>query len=155
MFKKLRARLRSNRGETLTEVLIALLVSSLALVMLALMVQSTNAIVQRSKDVMKKYMKANNVVVEKADSLPGGGSDDDSDDPESETGDEPGEVEDDSPAVSSSSGSVQFLAKSSSDAAGSEHLTKLTDDSGESISVVYFMNNTMPDEPVVSYKKGS
>lgn len=154
--KKMKARLRDDRGESLAEVLIALLVSSLALVMLALMVQSTNAMVQMSKDSMHRYMKANNGVVEKTGEVPAGGSDGAPEETTPETGpdaegdEEPGHAA----VVSVSSGSLQFLTKPSSDS-GNERLTKLTDESSDSISVVYYINDAVPHASVVSYKKGS
>ena len=55
MSKKWREKLHSRAGETITEVLIALLVSALALTMLATMISSTVSMIQQSKESMKNY----------------------------------------------------------------------------------------------------
>ena len=51
-------KLRSRVGETLTETLVALLISSLALLMLAGAVTSATRVVTRSKDKMNEYYAA-------------------------------------------------------------------------------------------------
>lgn len=51
----LRAKLKSNSGESLAEVLIALLVSALALVMLASMISSSFSIIKSSRAKLKDY----------------------------------------------------------------------------------------------------
>lgn len=71
MLKRLRSRLRNNRGESLTEVLVAVLISSIALLMLASMVGTTQDLVRRSKEATQNYVSASNLLVEK------GGDDDD------------------------------------------------------------------------------
>ena len=48
-------KLKSNAGETLAEVLIALLISSLAILMLAGMISSSSGIILRSEAAMKAY----------------------------------------------------------------------------------------------------
>lgn len=52
-------KLKSQVGESIAEVLIALLISSLALVMLASMISSTTSMVSRGKSAMKEYYACN------------------------------------------------------------------------------------------------
>ena len=52
-------KINSQAGETIAEVLVALLISSVALVMLAGMIASTTNLVTRSKSKMEAYYKAN------------------------------------------------------------------------------------------------
>lgn len=49
----------SNKGESIAETLIALLIASVALVMLASMIQSTNSLVLTSENKMNEYYEAN------------------------------------------------------------------------------------------------
>ena len=53
-------KLKSQKGETIAEVLIALLISSLALVMLASMISSTERIVTSSTKKMAEYYEVSN-----------------------------------------------------------------------------------------------
>ena len=62
MKTKLKKRLRSQAGETIAEVLIALLISVLALTMLAMMISSTVGLVNRSKEKMNEYYDQNAVL---------------------------------------------------------------------------------------------
>ena len=62
MVKQVKKKLKSYRGETIAEVLIALLISSIALVMLASMISATVNLVTKSKEKMKDYYKANSVL---------------------------------------------------------------------------------------------
>ena len=59
MKPKLLKLLKSKAGESISEVLIALLISSLALVMLASMISSTNSMVGKSKSKMEEYYSQN------------------------------------------------------------------------------------------------
>ncbi|MBP5156060.1 MAG: hypothetical protein J6252_05705 [Clostridia bacterium] len=61
--KKAAARMKSKRGETIAEVLAALLVSSLAIVTLAVMISSASSLVNKSRDGMKAYVAGENTVV--------------------------------------------------------------------------------------------
>ena len=56
---ELRKKLHSQSGETIGETLVALLISSLALVMLASMITSTVNLVTKSETKMNDYYKAN------------------------------------------------------------------------------------------------
>ena len=62
MRKAFLKKLRNRAGETLTETLVALLIASLALVMLASMISSTTRIVTQSKTRLETYYKNNNQV---------------------------------------------------------------------------------------------
>ncbi len=149
MKKKLKSRLRSKRGESLGEVLIAILIASLALVMLASMIQSTNDIVRTSKNAMKKYLTANNALVEKLDATPEGHSG-------GESGDDSGDVSEEGEGAGAviAEGSLEFTMMHSDDSMLKAAL--LTDESESSkIAVVYYINQTVSNVPVVSYKKGS
>lgn len=55
----LQKKLRSTAGETIAEVLISLLIASVALMMLATMISSTVNLVMTSKDTIKKYYDDN------------------------------------------------------------------------------------------------
>ena len=55
MKRRIRKKLKSQAGESIGEVLIALLISSLALVMLASMISATNNMVKNSDTAMKDY----------------------------------------------------------------------------------------------------
>ena len=62
MKNKFLKKLKSNHGESIAEVLVALLISSLALVMLASMISTTASLTLRSKDRMTDYYKANTIL---------------------------------------------------------------------------------------------
>ena len=70
--KELRRRvlrkLGGRKGETLAEVLIALLIAALALTMLASTIASSSKIILRSKDKMESYYDKNNEMAEMAES---------------------------------------------------------------------------------------
>ena len=59
---KLRAKLKSRAGETLAEVLIALLVSTVAVVMLASMITSSVKIILKSSETMKAYYEDTSLI---------------------------------------------------------------------------------------------
>ena len=61
--KKIRRKLHSNRGESLSETLVAVLLITLALTMLAAMISSTASLVKTSEKKMNDYYK-NNVQLE-------------------------------------------------------------------------------------------
>lgn len=61
-YKRIRKKLKSDAGESISEVLVALLISSLALVMLASMISTTQRIVSTSKEKMNQYYEANQVL---------------------------------------------------------------------------------------------
>ena len=64
MKKQLKAKLRSRSGETIAETLIALLISALALVMLAGAVDAAARIIMKSEAKMQAYYQANNDLAE-------------------------------------------------------------------------------------------
>ena len=59
MHKRIITKVKSRAGETIAEVLVALLISSVALVMLAGMIASTTSMVTQSKSKMEDYYEAN------------------------------------------------------------------------------------------------
>jgi len=61
--KKLFKKIKNNYGETIGETLVALLVSSLALVMLAGAIATTSGIITRSSDRIKEYYSRNEAVI--------------------------------------------------------------------------------------------
>lgn len=61
--KTVRNKLKSQRGETLAEVLIAVLVSSLGLTLLASMIAYSGDIIERSKKYYKAYVDRENALV--------------------------------------------------------------------------------------------
>ena len=56
-------KVRNTRGETISETLVALLIASLALVMLAGAITAANSIVRKSRDKLDDYYTANEVMV--------------------------------------------------------------------------------------------
>ena len=67
-------RLKSNKGESISEVLIALLVSALAIILLAGMINASTEMIQKSKAKMDKYVDAENGIVEQSADDPDTGS---------------------------------------------------------------------------------
>ena len=63
---KIVSKLKSRSGESIGEVLIALLVAAVGLVLLAGMIASTTNLVERSRNKMGDYVAADKVVVEKS-----------------------------------------------------------------------------------------
>ena len=63
MKTRLMKRLRSESGESIAEVLVALLIAAVALMMLAAMISSTVSIVNKSKTKMDEYYQ-NNAILE-------------------------------------------------------------------------------------------
>ena len=120
MRKKIRSRLKSNRGESLAEVLIAVMISALGLVLLASMINGAKEAVTRSKETVSTYMTANNRIVERTDGTSG-------------------------------SGTVGFALVED---IGTTEI-KLTDSSADTISVVYYINDTIHSCAVTSYKRDS
>ena len=53
--KKMMKKLKSQAGETIAEVLIALLISTIALLMLATMINSSANSIQKSRDILESY----------------------------------------------------------------------------------------------------
>ena len=64
MTKKAKAKLRGQIGETIAETLIAVLISALAMMMLAGSISTATRLILRSKEKMQQYYQ-NNAVVEK------------------------------------------------------------------------------------------
>ena len=66
MKHRLLAKLRSRAGDTIAELLIALLISSLAMVMLAGAVSSASNMIRRGNDAMTAYFTEDNAMAEQA-----------------------------------------------------------------------------------------
>lgn len=119
MMKKMRSRLRSQNGESISEVLVAVLVSMVALTMLALMITATTKMVIRSRTKMDEYVKGSNELVEK-----------------------------DGAALN---GTASFyLVKDETPI-----LIRLTDTSEDAIPTRYYVNDSLGNVTVISYKKGT
>ena len=63
MNDKIRKKLKSRSGESIGETLVALLISALALVMLAAAISAASGIVIRSRTKLDDYYKANETIV--------------------------------------------------------------------------------------------
>lgn len=61
---KLIKRIKSRSGETIAEVLVALLISALGIVLLAGMINSSTSMVTGSKDKIRSYVSADNELVD-------------------------------------------------------------------------------------------
>ena len=70
MKHRIKKKLASQAGESIGETLVALLISALALVMLAGAVSAGMRVVTNSKDKMDEYYKVNNAVVARETSAP-------------------------------------------------------------------------------------
>lgn len=70
MKHRIKKKLVSQAGESIGETLVALLISALALVMLAGAVSAGMRVVTNSKDKMDEYYKVNNAVVARATTAP-------------------------------------------------------------------------------------
>lgn len=56
-------KLKNHRGESIAEVLIALLVSSLGMLLLATMISASARVIRTSRDAMKNYMSSDNLII--------------------------------------------------------------------------------------------
>lgn len=72
MMDKIKNKLKSRAGESIAEVLVALLISSLALMMLAGLVSASARIVERSEGVVENYVSASNALVQHSGDGDGG-----------------------------------------------------------------------------------
>ncbi len=61
--KKLRRKLNSKRGESIAEVLVALLISSLGLALLAVMIASSVRMIETGRETVAEYVEAENALV--------------------------------------------------------------------------------------------
>ena len=68
MIKSIRKKLSGNQGDSIAEVLIALLISSLALVMLASMITSSSKMIISSKTKMEEYYSSSGALASPATS---------------------------------------------------------------------------------------
>ncbi len=68
MKARIRAKLRGGQGETLAEVLVALLIAALALTMLASVIATSSRMITQSKTTMKTYYDANDDLAKQTNS---------------------------------------------------------------------------------------
>lgn len=68
MNQNIEKKLRQQRGESIAETLIGLLISSLALLMLAGAITTATRIITQSKNVMRNYYEKNNDMIEEKNS---------------------------------------------------------------------------------------
>lgn len=59
LLERIRAKLRTRGGESITEVLVAVLISAVALTMLASMIAASTRLIQTSRSQMEKYYEGN------------------------------------------------------------------------------------------------
>lgn len=128
MIKKLKSRLRSQKGESIAEVLVAVLLSAVALTMLATMISATSKMVIRSKTLTKEYVKQNNLLVEKGSSTRTGTVEIKLVDPSTD---------------------IETAIKLYDDGNYKE------ESASTKIPVLYYINNRVGNVSVTSYKKGS
>ena len=74
MRKLLKEKLNSRKGESIGEVLVALLISALALVMLASMITASTRMIQSSRDKLNEYYLANNTLTDRPETGSGSGT---------------------------------------------------------------------------------
>lgn len=67
--KKLKQKLRSRAGESISETLVAVLISALALVMLAGAMSAATSVVNRSRDKLNEYYNGNETMMESGTEL--------------------------------------------------------------------------------------
>lgn len=127
---RLKAKLRGQSGETIAETLIALLISALALTMLAGAIGAAARVVTRSENKMQAYYQANNALA-----TPGLSNDTDDD------------TDDDTKVNVSTDTGTMAVAKSD----GSP--LALADEA--SLDIQYTSNNEFSAKPVVAYAKST
>ena len=123
--KKMKSRLRSKKGESIAEVLVAVLLSAIGLTMLATMISATSKMVIRSRNLTKEYVEQNNQLVEKAD-----------------TSTRTGSVQ------------VRRVDSTSPDGTPIKLYGVPTANEDYSIPVKYYVNSRVGNVEVTSYKKG-
>lgn len=64
LLKKVRNKIKNNNGESISEVLVALLISTLGLVMLATMITTSTKLVTRSEESMDQFVEAENALAD-------------------------------------------------------------------------------------------
>ena len=132
MKRKQKNKLLDHTGESIAETLVALLISALALVMLAAIITSSSNIIKRSRSKLDTYYSGNEYVAKMetvADT-----------DPEEGT---PTVTDPDEGVTSQASGTVKIELSS----AGS------TSDFTQTINVIFYKNASFGSKPVISYNK--
>ena len=126
-------KIKNRNGETIVEVLVALLISSLGMIMLANMIVTSTNLITRSKETLTAYANAqvSNKVIERSDSSAGSGTV--------------------TMKVAASGGTISTV-KINDDVDTYDG----TDVEGKpTIAVTYYENSTVGTHTVISYKVGS
>lgn len=71
LISALRSKVRSVRGESITEVLVSIVISGLAILMLATVIATAMNVNKSSREAMDRYYEANNNVVSNATTVTG------------------------------------------------------------------------------------
>ena len=127
--EKIAARLKNSAGESLAEVLIALLIAALALTMLAATISAASKMITNSKTKMGEYYAANDALAVQA--------------------------KDSSKTLSITVSPMKLNAENNLVVDDTAAKVKLTADGTEATSttVYYFVNNELPGTSVISYCK--
>jgi len=125
--KKMAARLQSNAGESLAEVLISLLIAALAMTMLAATISTASKIITSSKEKMGEYYTANDALAE--------------------------QTKNEEKTLSITVSPMMLDADDEYVVDGFAAKIKLTADGETAIPVYYFENNELPAVSVISYCK--
>ncbi len=129
--EKLAARLKNNAGESLAEVLIALLIAALAMTMLAATISAASKMITNSRTKMDRYYAANDALAV--------------------------QTKDNSKTLTIMISPMKLKTDSTSEyeVDSSAAKVKLTANSTEAASTIvyYFVNNELPSTSVISYCK--
>ncbi len=118
-------KLKSRSGETISELLIALLVSSLALTLLAGMITAASRIVRNSMKSMENYVEHENWIVSRPDDVP--------------------------PEITNIEGTLTVSIPKDD---GTESVRKLTDeDPNNYINVTFYKTVAFGKVPVITYER--
>jgi competence protein ComGC len=127
--KRIAARLKDKKGETLMELLFAMLISSLGMIILAGMIVASTNIIKRGNEVLKSYVTEENKIVAQ--------------DTEDETGS----------AIFKIGGTARKLTDyNDSDTDYDDSDTDYDDSDTNQVSVSYYVNGKIGGKKVVTYK---
>lgn len=127
--KRIAARLKDKKGETLMELLFAMLISSLGMIILAGMIVASTNIIKRGNEVLKSYVTEENKIVAQDTAS------------ETETGS----------ATFKISGTARMLTDYDDSDTDYDDSDTDSDDSNQ-VSVSYYVNDKIGGKKVVTYK---
>lgn len=127
IIQKMKRKLKRENGETLAEVMIAVLISTLGLVLLASLITSSVSLITDSKKTFTKYANAQNALAWQSKDT----------------------SVNQSLGIEVKNGATIEVHVSVS-GSGSSAL-QITDDAGGNIPVVYYKNETLSHKPVIAY----